>query len=251
MEIVEEEINIKLPDGTSDGFLYRANDGRPHPGIIQLTDIGGIRPSQREMARRIASEGYSVLLPNVFFRTARPPVFDIAGPPGDEKRLKRMAELTAPLTPEVIERDASDYIDFFSRKSCVHAGVMGVVGYCFAGGMALRTAAIRSDRIAAVASFHGARLFIEDPKSPHLVLPRVRAKLYFGHAVEDRTMPAESIARFEQALKAWGGNYTSEVYDGARHGWTVPDNPSYNRSQAEVAYGKMAALFRETLSPDL
>jgi len=123
---------------------------------------------------------------------------------------------------------------------------MGVVGYCFTGGFALRTAAARPDRIAAAASFHGGGLFKDGPASPHLVLPRVTARLYFGHARDDRGMPAEAIASLERALGEWGGSYESEIYD-ALHGWTVPDSAAYNEPEAERAFAKLRALFAATL----
>ena len=102
---------------------------------------------------------------------------------------------------------------------------MGVVGYCFTGKMALYTAKARPGKIAAAASFHGGGLVTDGPDSPHLALPAIKARLYFGHATNDRSMPAEAIAKLDHALEAWGGQYESEVYDGAYHSWTVPDSP--------------------------
>jgi carboxymethylenebutenolidase len=113
--------------------------------------------------------------------------------------------------------------------------------------MALRTAAVRPDQIAAAASFHGGGLYTDASTSPHALLPRVKARLYFGHATDDRSMPKEAIEKFDRALAVWGGRYESEIYDGARHGWTVPDNPSYNEPQAERAFGKLIDLFDSTL----
>jgi carboxymethylenebutenolidase len=124
---------------------------------------------------------------------------------------------------------------------------MGVVGYCFAGGMALRAAAARPDRIAAAASFHGGGLATDAPTSPHLLLPRITARLYFGHATEDRGMPPEAIERLDQALAAWGGPSESEVYAGAHHGWTVPDSPAFNGPQAERAFAKLTELLAKAL----
>src|SRR5205085_10361604 len=123
----------------------------------------------------------------------------------------------------------------------------GVVGYFFSGGLALRLAAFRADKILAAASFHGGRLFTDEPSSPHHLLPRIKARLYFGHAVEDRSMPDEAIQKLGQALQAWGGQYESEVYDGAFHSWTMPDSPVYNRAQAERAFHKLTELFSATL----
>jgi carboxymethylenebutenolidase len=245
--LTEKEIEILTPGGTSDGVLYRSEDGQPQPGVIFLTDIGGIRPSQGGMARRLAEAGYTVLMPNVFYRTGKPPMFDFPFKMGDERTTKRLAELSGPLTPEAMERDAAAYVDALAAQGSPKPGPMGVVGLCFSGAFALRTAAIRPDRIAAAASFHGGRLFTDAPNSPHLVLPRVKARLYFGHAVEDRSMPAEAIEKLNHALEAWGGEYESEVYEGAHHGWTVPDNPSYNLPQAERAFAKLTGLFARTL----
>jgi carboxymethylenebutenolidase len=245
--MVEDAIEIQTADGMADGFLYRAEDGRRLPGVLHLTDIGGIRPAKCDMARRLAEAGYTVLLPNVFYRTGRPPLFDFPRNMEEERTRKRFAELTSPLTPDAIERDASAYVDFLAGHAAVRPGALGVVGYCFTGALALRTAATRPDRVKAAASFHGGGLATDAPTSPHLVLPRVQARLYFGHAVEDRSMPAAAIEKLDQALAAWGGSYESEVYEGARHGWTVPDSPSYLHDQAERAFGKLRELLAATL----
>jgi len=244
---MEEAIEIRTSDGVVDGFVYRADDGRLQPGAIHLTDIRGIRQSHRDMAQRLAAQGYTVLMPNIFYRSGRPPVADLPAGAGEDQRAKRMAELRAPLTPDAVEHDVANYVDFLAADGAVGAGPMGVVGYCFAGAMAMRTAAVRAGRVTAVASFHGGGLYTDSPDSPHLALPRIRARLYFGHAVEDRSMPEEAIKKFDGALAAWGGRYESEVYEGARHGWTVPDSPVYNRPQAERAFEKLTGLFASTL----
>lgn len=244
--MVEEEIEIPTPDGAADGVLYWTDGADRRPGVIHLTDIGGIRPAHRQMARRLASLGYTVLMPNVFYRTARPPVLDL-GPHADEnQRARRRAELRAPLTPEAVDRDVAAYVDVLAAHRSVADGALGVVGHCFTGAMALRAAA-RSNKIAVAASFHGGGLFTDDEASPHLVLPRVRARLYFGHAIQDRSMPEEAIGKLGEALKAWGGRYESEIYEGAYHGWTVPDSPVYNRPQAERAFQELTRLLAETL----
>ena len=199
------------------------------------------------MARRLAEEGYAVFLPNVFYRTRRPPMFDFPVNFGEERTKQRFAELTQPLTPEAMVRDATAYVEFLRAQKAVAPGPMGVVGYCFTGAMALRIAAARPDVIVSAASFHGGGLHTDTPVSPDLDLPRVKAQLHFGHAFEDRSMPADAIAKFDQALAAWGGRFESLVYDQARHGWTVPDSAAYNREEAERAYANMTALFARTL----
>ncbi len=245
--MIEEEVHIPTSDGISDGFLYRPEGKRRWPGIVHLTDIGGIRPAQHDMARRLAAEGYSVLMPNVFYRSGQPPMFDFPSSPGDERRRQRFAELAGPLTPEAVERDAAAYVDFLAAQESVSEGAMGVVGYCFTGSLAMRIAAARPDRIGAAASFHGGGLFTDASTSPHFVLPRIKARLYFGHAIQDRSMPEEAIARLDRALEVWGGKYESEVYEGAYHSWTVPDSPVYNQPQAERAFEKLTELLATTL----
>ena len=175
-------------------------------------------------------------------------MFDFPLKFGEERTMKRIAELAEPLTPEAMARDAKAYVDFLSKQESVAKGPLAVVGYCFTGGMALRIAAACPDRIAAAASFHGGSLYTDAPTSPHLLFPLVKARLYFGHAIEDRSMPKEAIDKLDRALKTWGGRYENEVYEGAHHGWTAPDGPAYNQPQAERAFAKLTQLLAETLS---
>jgi len=245
--MVEEAVEIRTPDGTSDGFIYRADDGHRQPGVIHLTDIGGIRPSHRNMARRLAEKGFTVLLPNVFYRTGKPPMYDFTPKMGEERTMKRFAELATPMTPDAAERDGAAYVDFLAAQPAVSSAQIGVVGHCFTGGMAMRTAAARPLKIGAAASFHGGGLYTKAESSPHLVLPHIKAELYFGHAIDDQSMPEDAIKKLDQALAEWGGKYQSETYDGAFHGWTTADSPVYNQPQAERAFEKLAALFARTL----
>lgn len=244
--MIEEAIEITTPDGTSKGFLVRPDSGN-HPGVLFLTDIFGIRESQKEMASRLAAEGYAVLVPNIFYRSGEPPVFDFKPEFGEEKTMKRFGELTGPLTPAAIESDVARYLDFLAERDGVGNTPMGAVGFCFSGKLALYAAAARPGKVGAAASFHGGGLATEAGDSPHRLLPRVKARLYFGHAVEDRSMPKEAIDRLDQALANWGGKYDSEVYDGAHHGWTVPDNGAYEKEAAERAYKKLTEMFAATL----
>jgi carboxymethylenebutenolidase len=244
--MIEEAIEIRTSDGTGDGILFRT-EGERRPGVIHLTDIGGIRPSHREMAKRLAEKGYTVLMPNVFYRTTKPPVIDVTIGLGDPKTMQRFGELRAPLNPEAVERDATAYVNFLATHAATSGGSIGVVGYCFTGAMAMRTAAAMPGKVAAMASFHGGGLYTDEPTSPHLVLPRIKARLYFGHATKDRSMPQEAIENFDRALAGWGGKYLSEVYEGAFHGWTTSDAPVYNQPQADRAFNKLTELFAGTL----
>jgi len=245
----EKEIEIKMADGVCDAVIYET-DGK-NPGVIHYPDIMGIRPSHRAMAQRLSGAGYTVLLVNPFFRTVRGKCFDFTPNfAGDPKTMNRFGELTAPLTPEAIEKDAATYVNYLATQPSVSAARIGAVGYCYTGQTALRTAAARPDRVGAIASFHGGRLFIDGPTSPHLALPRIPTKdgaaLYFGHAINDHSMPAEAITKFESTLKAWGGKYESETYNAA-HGWTVSDSNAYNQPEAEKAFKKLTALYAGSL----
>jgi carboxymethylenebutenolidase len=246
--MTERQIEIPMRDGSCDGFFCCPEGVGRWPGIVYLTDIGGIRASNREAAGRLANEGYVVLLPNVFYRTGRTPLQPaLRTLATDEMKKQRMAELTQPLTPVSMEDDASTCVAFLKSQECVREGKMGVVGYCFSGKMALHTAAAQPDAIAAAASFHGGGLFTDAETSPHLTLPRIKARLYFGHATNDRSMPEEVIAKLDRALAAWGGKYESEVYKNAYHSWTTSDSPVYNPQQAERAFQKLTELLAETL----
>jgi carboxymethylenebutenolidase len=247
----EQDLQLQMPGGTADAVLFTPESSHPLPGVVNIPDIGSIRDANRKMARRLAEEGYVVLMPNPFYRTSRPPVFPFERKPGvmDDRSRERMKELIAPLTPEAQEQDMAAYVDFLAAEPSVQPNKIAVIGYCIGGGYALRAAAVRPEKVRAMASFHGGGLYkADDPASPHLVLPRVKAQLYFGHADKDQSMTADQIAHFEQALKEWGGSYESETYPGALHSWTVLDSPVYNEPAAERAYDKMRDLFKAALT---
>jgi carboxymethylenebutenolidase len=243
----EKPIDIKMQSGISDSVFYYPEGEGAWPGVLYLTDIGGIRDANRESAARLAQQGYAVLMPNIFYRTSRTPLSPLLRSLDDEGRKKRMAELTGPLTPEAMERDTSTYIDALTSQSATKEKMIGVVGHCFSGKMAMYAAAANPGKVAAVASFHGGGLYTDAPTSPHLALPRIKARLYFAHADKDSSMNDEAIARFEQALAKWGGKYESETYRGAYHSWTSSDSPVYNQQSAERAFEKLLDLFKQTL----
>lgn len=246
--MILQQVEIPTMDGTIGALLARPDTTEKLPGIIQLTDGLGLRQAHVDLSNRIAERGYVVLTPNIFYRTTKPPAFDFEPDFPSERAVNRFRELTGPLTPEAMMRDGSAYIDFLAAQPLVSRGPIGVVGFCFAGQFALRTAAARPDRIAAAASFHGGGLVTDTDQSPHLVLPRVKARLYFGHAVNDKGMPADAIEELDRALQAWGGKYENETYDGAVHGWMIADHSKvYNPEQAERGFSKLMALLDSTL----
>jgi carboxymethylenebutenolidase len=245
--MIEKDVEIWTEDGTADAVVFRPEGGAKLPGVIHLPDIAGVRDSHKEMAKRLAAEGYVVMLVNVFYRNGKSPVWSFPFKMGEERSMKRLGELRDALPPEAMDRDAAAYVDFLAKQEGVSGATMGVVGYCFTGGMAMRTAAARPEKIGAAASFHGGQLYSDDAASPHRVLPRVKARLYFGHADGDPYMPKDAIDNLEKALAAWGGKYQSEIYPGAKHSWTVPDSPVYEKAQADRAFQKMIELFKAAL----
>lgn len=244
----ETQRDVKAADGTAEALLYTPSSGAgPWPGVVYMTDIFGIRPVFRAMAQRLADRGFIVLLPNIFHRAGGLPLFDFVPQMGEARTMKRFGELRDALPNEAMGPDAAAYVDALLALDGVTGAKAGVVGYCYSGQMALRAAAAAPGRIAAAAAFHGGNLYTDQPDSPHLLLPQVAARLYFGHAVEDRSMPPEAIAKLEAALKAWPGRSESETYEGAHHGWCVPGRDVYNEKQAERAFAKLVEVLGAAL----
>lgn len=245
--MISQQVEIPTPAGTVDALLVRPDTRKTLPGVIQLTDGLGFRQAHADLSTRIAERGYVVLTPNIYYRTTRPPAFDFDADFTSERTMNRFRELTGPLTPDAMAADGSAYVDFLSAQHRVSRGPMGVVGFCFAGQIALRVAAARPDRVTAAASFHGGNLVTDTERSPHLVLPLVKARLYFGHAVSDRSMPADAVEKLEAALRSWGGTYQSETYDGALHGWMIAGGKAYHPEHAERGFVKLMELLDNTL----
>ena len=244
--MIERKFEIAAADGAADAILYAPGEG-PYPGLLFYTDIFGIRTANQGMAHRIAAEGYAVLMPNVFYRYGKPPFADASFKWGEPASMKIIHGLFAALTGGMMERDAPLYVSALLAQPEVSGSKAAVVGYCSTGAMALRTAAVAPDEVAAAASFHGGQLVTGAPDSPHSRVPLVKGELYFGHAVEDQSMPPDAIEKLNDTLKAWGGRYESEVYEGALHGWTVPGRDVYNRKQAERAHQKLLDLLKRNL----
>ena len=166
---------------------------------------------------------------------------------GEEKTVARIAELRPSAASDLVARDVGAYIEALLAQPQTKGPKVGTVGYCMGGGIAMRTAAASPDKVGAAASFHGSKIYSEDADSPHLLLPMITAKLYFGFAVEDKTMPPDAIANLKKALTSNGSNWDDEVYEGAKHGWCVADHNVYNKVQAERAWDNMLKLFKSTI----
>jgi carboxymethylenebutenolidase len=240
------ETKLEIPALGAEALLLRPDDIAEFPGVVFLTDIWGIRPGNIGVAKRLVERGSSVLMPNVFHRYS-PITADGFEHGSPEEKTKALYALFAALTPQQMVSDGKAYVDFLLAQDGVTPGKAGIVGYCFTGQMAVRTAAGVPDKIAAAVSFHGGFLVTDQPDSPHKILSPIKARLYFGHAVDDSTATPEQVETLEGALRDWHGAFQSEFYEGALHGWTVPGRDVYNELQAERAFEKMVELFEATL----
>jgi carboxymethylenebutenolidase len=256
LPVTETEVTVRTPDGMSDAAFIHPATGT-YPGVLIWTDVFGLRPSMREFAKRIAAEGYSVLVPNPFYRTAKAPVFDnprsfdFANPADTAK----LPPLTGPLNAAgAAERDAVAYVAFLdAQREVDKAKKIGTQGYCMGGPLVVKTAAAVPDRIGAAASFHGGGLVTDNANSPHLLAPKIKARMYFGIAANDDMRQPDAKDKLRAAFAAANVPAEIEVY-GSLHGWCVPDMPLqngapiYNMPDAERAWGKLVALYKTALA---
>lgn len=243
-------VDITTPDGTADAYFTCPDGGGPHPGVLFYMDAFGLRPHLQAMADRLAGHGYAVLVPNVFYRAGRTPVFDLPefiDPQARPEIFERIGPVMQALTPELAMRDAEAYLRFLADSDDSGDGPVGTTGYCMGAVLALRTAAAFPDRIAAAAGFHGGGLATEADDSPHLGADRITAELYFGHADNDHALPPEQIDRLNAALTDAGVRFRAEVYEGAAHGYTQADTASYDEAAAGRHWRNLLELFGRTL----
>jgi carboxymethylenebutenolidase len=240
-------VEVTTPDGVADAHLARPDD-RPRPGVLLITDAFGLRPTTAEMADRIAADGYVVLAPNVFYRSGRAPVLPVPDLSDPERRagfFRSLQPLVEQLTPERLAADGTAYLDFLGEVAS--PGPVGITGYCMGGRLGWQIATGHSDRVAALAAFHPGRLVTDAPDSPHRSAADLRAELYFGFADQDPSMTAEQIATLERTLQAAGARYRAEVYQGARHGYTMADTAAYDQAARERHFRELRALLQRTL----
>lgn len=244
-------VEIPTPDGTADAFAAFPDDGERHPAVLVYMDVIGLRPVLYGMAEQLAAHGYYVLVPNVFYRHGAAPVVEVPDLTVAENRepfFERVLPLLREFTAEQAVSDAGAYLDFLANQAEVRPGPAGVVGYCFGGILAVRTAAANPERVGAVAAFHPGSLATDDADSPHRLAPELAAECYFGFPENDDAMPPESVDRLHSALDAAGVPYTSEVYPGTFHGFTMSDTAAFSASGLQRHWDSLLPLLDRTLA---
>ena len=245
----DTSVTITMADGECDADLFVPEGEGPWPAVLYYMDAPGIRPVLQDMARRLASHGYVVLLPNLFYRAGRAPLWDVATAFQDETVRNRIFSLMHALTPDVVQADTESFIEYLEDQPSVRGPYLGIVGYCMSGAMALRVAAQFPDRVVAALSFHGGNLATDAEDSPHLLAGEIDARVYVGCAAEDPALPPEMIDRLRAAFEAAGTNHQIEIYPDTKHGWTMQGFAVYQQEGAERHWDRMLALFNETLQP--
>ncbi len=246
-DVVEKDAIVPTPDGKADAVLFHPGGSGSWPAVLMFPDILGLRPVFRDMGRRLAASGYTVLVPNPFYRTQRAPV--VTGPidfNNPEDRAKLMS-LKDTLTDARVDADAMAFLAFLDKQKQVNRRKgAGVQGYCFSGPFAFRAAAVRSDRIRAVASFHGGGLVTKEADSPHRLIPMTKADFLVAIARNDDEKQPDAKDVLKAAFAAAMRPATVEVYP-ADHGWTVAGSQAYNEPAAERAWSELLRLYRARL----
>jgi len=245
-----ERLDIRTPDGVLDCHVFRPGGERSFPAVVIYMDAFGIRPALGSMAERLASNGYVVAVPNLYFRSGAFAPFNpsdviVEGPERD-----RFKGMIASITDTMVMRDTAAVIDALHALPVVRRGMMGAVGYCMGGGFALGAAGSFPDRIAVAASFHGGSLATDKPDSPHLRVGNIRGKVYVGVASIDPSFTPEQEQRLRKALDDAAVDYTIETYEGAKHGFAVTGHRVYDRDASERHWQTLLQLLSDTLPQD-
>ena len=256
MPVTETDVTIKTPDGVCDAAFIHPTTGS-HPGVVIWADAFGLRPVMRDIGKRIAAEGYSVLVPNPFYRVAKAPVLpeDKVSSFNFQTDMPKIQPLMASINaPGAAEKDAVAFVAFLDAQSQVNKGKkIGTQGYCMGGPLVVKTCAAVPNRVGAGGSFHGGGLVTDKPDSPHLLAPKIKARMYFGIASNDDMRQPDAKDKLRESFAAAKVPAEIDVYS-SKHGWCVADMPAdasgpiYNMPDAERAWGKLVALYKAALA---
>jgi len=242
------DVSIKTPDGEADAYFVHPAEGA-HAAVLVWPDIFGLRPAFRQMGKRLAESGYSVLVVNPFYRQQKAPVAPERADLQDPAIRQVLMGLAGSLTVETALTDANAFVTWLDAQPAVHkTRKIGTTGYCMGGPLTMRTAAAQPDRIGAGASFHGGSLVTDKPDSPHLLVPKMKAHYLFAIAENDDQRQPDAKTALGAAFSSAKLPAEIEVYTGAQHGWCPPDSRVYNAEQAEKAWSRMLALFKTALA---
>ena len=254
LPVVETNVDVKTPDGTCDAAFIHPTTGS-HPAVLIWPDAFGLRPAMRDIGKRIAAEGYSVLVPNPYYRVTKAPGIDMAGFSfqNQDDRAKLGPLMGSINAVGAAEKDAVAFIAFLDAQRQVNKSKkVGTQGYCMGGPLVMRTASAVPNRLGAGASFHGGGLVTAEPTSPHLLAPKMKARLYIGIASNDDARQPDAKDKLRDAFAAAKVPAEIEVYQ-SLHGWCVPDmpldagKPIYNKPDAERAWAKLLELYKAAL----
>jgi carboxymethylenebutenolidase len=252
MQVVEKDVEITTPDGTCNAAFIHPTTGS-HPAVLIWADAFGLRPALRDMGKRLAAQGYTVLVPNPFYRVTKDPKIDTATFDFAKDRDKIQPLMNSITADGAAEKDAVAFIAWLDQQKEVNKSKkIGTQGYCMGGPLVMRTAA-SSARIGAGGSFHGGGLVTDRPNSPHLLAPKIHARMYFGVAKNDDERQPDGKDKLKAALDAAHVANKIEVYP-ANHGWCMSDMPApanapiYSKPDAERAWGELLALYKQALA---
>lgn len=244
----QEQVSIHTKDGECRAYVFTPDrDGR-HPAVIFFMDGLGIRPTLFEMGQRLADHGYVVLIPDLFYRAGHYEPLDPKAVFGSGDVRSALAHLFSSTDNRRAAEDTEAFLAYLDTRSDIAGTKVGTTGYCMGGGISLTVAGTYPDRIAAAASFHGGNLATDSELSPHLLAPRMAARVYVAGAIDDSSYPPEMADRLDRALTDAGVEHRCEIYDGALHGWTMADFPIYNVAAAQRHWDELVALFAASLT---
>jgi carboxymethylenebutenolidase len=243
--MIEHELDIRTADGSMNTFITHPEEGGPFPVVLFYMDAPGKREELHDMARRIATVGYYVVLPNLYYRKTRE--FRMTR---DEEGYKRMFAMMEHLSTDLVMRDTQAMLDFVDARKEAKANALGAVGYCMSGPYVFAAAARFPERVKCAASMYGVRLATDHEQSPHLQAHKVRGELYFGCAETDKYAPKEMIDKLEAHLKTIPGLKSRvEWYMGAEHGFAFPQRQGiFHKPSAERHWERLFALFKRNLT---
>jgi carboxymethylenebutenolidase len=244
--MIEQTVEVPTKDGATTTFIVHPERNGPHPVILFFMDAPGIREELRDMARRLATAGYYVMLPNLYYRRGVLELKDLP-PVSEEENRARMFELMGSLTIPLVMDDADALLDFADRDPGASRGSIGTLGYCMSGQYAINLAARYPERVAAAASIYGVRLVTDQADSPHLAAQKTSAELYFACAETDHWAPLEMVEALDQAIKAHELDAEVELYAGVEHGFAFPQRAAYDKPAAERHWERLFSLYGRRL----